>query len=321
MQNTPPTIVFIDAFTLNPGDLSWSGLESLGNFTAYDRSPEHEVAARCAHADIVLTNKVAFRQPLLARLPALRYIGVSATGYNIIDVQAARAQGILVSNVPGYGTESVAQHTFALILELANHVGLHARTVAQGDWAASPDWCYWRKPLFELAGKTIGIVGYGAIGQAVARIGKAFGMQILVHTARPRPPEEGMTFTSLDTLFAASDVVSLHCPQTPATENMVNTRLLSLMRPHALLINTSRGGLVDEQALAKALDKGVLAGAGLDVLGTEPPSPDHPLVRNPRCLITPHQAWASMEARQRLLNILTENVRSFLTGNPINLVG
>jgi glycerate dehydrogenase len=315
-----PRIVILDGYTLNPGDLDWAPLAALGDLTVYDRTPPGHILERAAGADILLTNKVPLSSDTIAALPQMRCIGVLATGYNVIDTAAARARGIPVCNVPGYGTAAVAQHVFALLLELTQRTGLHSDTVRAGEWSRSPDWCYWRTPLVELSGLTMGIIGYGLIGQAVARIAQAFGMNVLAATRTPRPAEHGVTFTTVDEVFRQADVVSLHCPLTPETQGLVNTARLAGMKPTAFLINTGRGPLIVEQDLADALRTGVLAGAGLDVLSTEPPAADNPLLTAPHCLITPHLAWAARASRERLLGTVVENIRAFLAGQPVNVV-
>jgi glycerate dehydrogenase len=313
-------VVVLDGFTLNPGDLSWEDLQSLGPCTIYDRTPPAELLRRAADADILLTNKAALTASTIQNLPRLKYLGVLATGTNVVDLAAARARGIPVTNVPAYGTKSVSQLTFALLLELAHHVGHHAQTVRDGRWTRSTDFCYWDFPLIELDGLTLGIVGFGRIGRAVGDLGIAFGMKVLAcsRTAGVAPP--CVRFVELDTLFHESDVVSLHCPLTPQTANLVNARRLSLMKPTAFLLNTSRGPLVDESALADALNSGRLAGAALDVLSAEPPPADNPLLTARNCLITPHLAWATRAARARLMKIAVENVRAFLHGTAQNVV-
>ena len=314
-------IVVLDGHTLNPGDLSWAPLEALGTLRVYPRTPPAEVVPRAAEAELVLTNKTVLDAATLAALPRVRYLGVLATGYNVVDLEAARARGIPVTNVPGYSTPSVAQLTFALLLELTHHVGRHSEGVRAGRWSRSPDFCYWDTPLVELAGCTFGVVGYGQVGRAVARLAAAFEMRVLVHTRTPpaAPPAE-LRFTDLDTLLRESDVVSLHCPLTPDTRHLINRARLARMKPGAYLLNTGRGPLVDEPALAEALRAGHLAGAGLDVLSTEPPPPDHPLLTAPNCVITPHLGWATRAARERLLHQAVENVRAFLAGHPVNVV-
>lgn len=313
-------IVVLDGFTLNPGDLNWAPLESLGHCEIHDRTPSTRIVERAANADIVLTNKVGLTRDVILRLPRLRYIGVLATGTNVVDLAAARERSIPVTNIPAYGTRAVAQATFALILELANRVGHHAQTVRAGRWSQCADWCYWDFPLVELDGLTLGIVGFGRIGRAVAEIARAFGMKILAHTPAPNPSLPSVTFVSLETVFRESDFLSLHCPLTPTTEKLVNAARLALMKPTACLINTSRGGLVDDSALAAALNAGKIAGAGLDVLSSEPPSADNPLFCAKNCFITPHNAWGTRAARERLLRIAVENIRTFLSGQPQNVV-
>jgi len=313
-------IIVLDGFTLNPGDLDWQNLHSLGSCAIFDRTQPAELLPRAADADILLTNKMELTAGTIQNLPRLKYIGVLATGTNVVDLAAARARGIPVTNVPTYGTKSVAQMTFALLLELAQHAGHHAQTVREGRWTRSLEWCYWDFPLLELDGLTLGIVGFGRIGRAVGELGAAFGMKLLAcdPTAGPAPP--GVRFLDLETLFRESDVVSLHCPLTPQTANLVDARRLSLMKPTAFLLNTSRGPLVDEPALADALNSSLLAGAALDVLSTEPPRADNPLLTARNCLITPHLAWATRAARSRLMKIAVENVRSFLDGKAQNVV-
>ncbi|QYM79598.1 D-2-hydroxyacid dehydrogenase [Horticoccus luteus] len=308
-----PSLVVLDGYTLNPGDLSWAPLEALAACTIHDRTPTEEIVTRGAKAELLLTNKTPLSAATLAQLPALRYIGVLATGYNIIDVAAARARGVTVCNVPTYGTRSVAQHVFALLLELTQHVGLHAATVREGRWARSADFSYWDTPLIELEGLTLGLIGAGRIGQTVADLGRAFGMRVQFATRAGGAAE-------LAHVLRTSDVVSLHCPLTDATRNLINADSLRLLKPGAFLINTSRGPLIDEPALAAALNAGQLAGAALDVLATEPPPAAHPLYTARNCLITPHLAWATTAARTRLMHVATENVRAFLTGAPVNVV-
>lgn len=309
----PPALVVLDGHTLNPGDLSWAPLEALAACTVHDRTPAADVVARGAGAAILLTNKTPLSAAALAQLPALRFIGVLATGYNIVDVAAARARGIPVSNVPAYSTRSVAQHVFALLLELTLGVGHHAATVRAGRWAQAVDFSYWDRPLIELEGLTLGIVGAGRIGQAVAELGRAFGLRVQFATRTGGRAE-------LESVLRASDVVSLHCPLTDATRALINADTLRLMKPTALLVNTSRGPLIDEPALADALNSGRLAGAALDVLSTEPPPANHPLFTARNCLITPHHAWATTAARARLMRVAVDNVRAFLAGAPINVV-
>jgi len=313
-------IVYLDAHTLNPGDLDWAPLTALGDVTFYDRTSPGELVDRAKAAELILVNKVKLSRETLGQLPKLRYIGVTATGYDVVDMPAARKMGITVTNVRGYGSDSVAQHTFALLLELALNVGRHTKSVHAGDWQRSPDFCYWKSPLIELAGKTLGLVGYGDIGRKVADISRAMGMTVLVNKRHP-DNSPGIRFVDLPTLFAQSDVVSLHCPMTPENRGFVNRDLLATMKPSSVLLNTSRGGLINETDLAEALNKGVLAGAGLDVLSAEPPTSENPLLTAQNCIITPHIAWASLEARGRLLASVAENIKAFQAGTPINVVG
>jgi glycerate dehydrogenase len=313
-------IAILDGFTCNPGDLSWKEFQALGDCAIYDRSTESEVVERARDAGIVITNKAPLREPAIAALPKLRYIGVMATGYNIVDAAAARARGIPVSNVPEYGTASVAQAVFSLLLELTNHAGHHARTVAEGRWTGAKDWCYWDFPLVELDGMTMGIVGYGRIGQAVARVARAFGMKVLTARRNPGAAGESAEIVPLDRLLRESDVISLHCPLTDQTKQLVNARAIAQMKPSAFLINTARGGLINEEDLAAALNGGRLAGAALDVLSVEPPPAFNPLLTAKNCLITPHVAWASRPARERLMRLAAENLQCFLAGRPRNVV-
>jgi glycerate dehydrogenase len=313
-------IVVLDGHTLNPGDLSWAELEQLGEVRLYPRTPPDQIVPRAAEAQAVLTNKTVLAAQTLAQLPQLRYIGVLATGYNIVDVEAARAQGILVANVPTYGTQSVAQMVFAHVLNLGLHVADHARTVRDGRWCQTEDFCYWDYPLLELAGRTLGLIGLGRIGQATAQLGLAFGMQVIAHDPQVGPSVVGVRRVDLEQVFRDSDVLSLHCPLTPQTQRLVDRPRLALMKPTAILINTSRGPLVDEQALADALNAGRLAGAGLDVLAVEPPRVDNPLLSAKNCVITPHIAWATKAARQRLLDTVVDNLRAFLAGRPQHVV-
>jgi glycerate dehydrogenase len=314
-------IVVLDGYTTNPGDLSWADLESLGTCTIYDRTPPLEIAARAANAEVVLTNKTPLSRETIGRLPQLRYIGVLATGYNIVDVSAARERGIPVANVPDYATHSVAQMVFAHLFNLTQHVAEHGQGVAAGRWAKSPDFCYWDFPLVELAGLTLGLVGFGRIGRAVARVAHSLGMNVVAcDVSRPADGSSHVRFVTLPELFRTSDAISLHCPLTHETRHLVNAQRLSWMKPTAYLINTSRGPLVDEPALADALNRGHIAGAGLDVLSVEPPRTDDPLLSAKNCCITPHIAWATTAARKRLLDAAVANVRAFLSGQPRNVV-
>ncbi len=314
-------IVVLDGYALNPGDLSWDGLKALGNVTIYDRTPEAQVVERAIDADIVLTNKSILSAESIARLPQLKYIGVIATGYNVVNIEAAKARNIPVTNVPAYSTAAVAQLTFALILELCHRTGAHSDAVRAGRWASSKDFSFWDFPLVELEGKTLGIVGLGQIGQAVARIGLAFGMKVIAHHKHPeRDKMEGVTFVDMATCFREADVVSLHTPMSAVNKEFVNAALLHTMKKNAFLINTSRGGLINEADVAVALREGRIAGAGLDVLSTEPPVADNPLISSPNCIITPHIAWATSAARERLLNRVVENLVAFLAGRAQNVV-
>jgi glycerate dehydrogenase len=315
-------IVLLDGYTLNPGDLDWAPLRSLGPCTIHERTSEPDILRRSSEAEILLTNKTPLRAKTILTLPALRYIGVLATGYDVVDAAAAAEKGIPVTNVPGYGTNSVAQLAFAHLLHIVQNVGGHADSVRRGRWTASSDYCYWETPLTELAGKTMGILGYGRIGQATAHLASAFGMNVITYDpSRPKTtPGVNLRSVSLVDLFRLSDVLSLHCPLTEETRAIVNREHLGLMKPGAILINTSRGPLVDEQALAEALHSGALRGAGVDVLSEEPPTAANPLLKEPHCFITPHIAWASREARERLLQAVVENIRGFLEGRPRNVV-
>lgn len=310
-------IVVLDGYTNNPGDISWAPIEAVGSLTVHDRSAPDEIVPRVAGADVVLTNKAVVGREAIEALPDLKYIGVLATGYNCVDTAAARARGIPVCNVPEYSTPNVVQATFALLLELTNRVGHHAATVRAGRWSACPDFCYWDGDLVELAGLTLGIVGYGRIGQGVAAVGRAFGMKILAHRRTPGSDPECV---DLDTLLRESDVVSLHCPLTSDTKELIDARRIGLMKPSALLVNTARGALVNEADLAAALNAGRLAGAGLDVLTVEPPPASNPLLTAKNCIITPHVAWATRNARRRLIEITAGNLRAFAAGSPRNVV-
>ncbi len=315
-------IVVLDGYTLNPGDNPWDDLARLAELVVYDRTPPAEVVARAADAEIVLTNKTLLSADAMAALPRLRFIAVLATGYNVVDVAAARQRGIPVSNVPEYGTTAVAQHTLALLLELCHRVGDHARAVAAGEWTRAPDFCFWLAPPIELRGLTIGIVGLGRIGRRVAALAQALGMRVIATstTRRGAPDYDGFAWRSVAELFAEADAISLHCPLTPDTARFVNRELLVHVKPTALLLNTARGGLIDEPALAEALASGRLAGAAVDVLSNEPPSSDNPLLHARNCIVTPHIAWASLPARRQLMAATARNVEAFLAGKPINVV-
>ena len=311
-------IVVLDGYTLNPGDLDWSGLESMAKLRVYPRTSREQAAGRIGTAEIVLTNKTVIDRDLLDACPGIRYIGVLATGYNVVDVQAASERQIPVCNVPSYGTEAVAQHAMALLLELCNHVGMHDQAVRGGQWQRSGEFCFWNAPLMELAGKTMGIVGMGRIGRKTAELARAFGMKVIYYD-RNCVPGEGKPVT-LQELLSRADVVSLHCPLFAQTERMINAQSLQSMKRGALLINTSRGGLVDTQALAEALQSGWLGGAALDVVPKEPIDSEDPLLQAPNCILTPHIAWAPREARARLLQTAVENVRAWMEGKPENQV-
>ena len=311
-------ICILDGYSLNPGDLDWSPVERLGDVTLFDRTPADKIVERAADADIVLTNKVPFNADTLRQLPRLRFICVLATGYNIIDTEAAARQGVVVANIPAYSTMSVAQMAFAHILNITNHVASYAREVADGKWTNCPDFCFWDSALTELAGKTMGIVGLGNTGMATARIAVAMGMKVVALTSKSADTlPEGITPAPLDDVLASADVVSLHCPLTPSTRHLINAASIAKMKPSAILINTGRGPLVDEQAVADALNGGRLAAFGADVLSQEPPRGDNPMLSARNCFLTPHIAWATLEARTRLMSTATENVRQFIAGEPV----
>ena len=312
-------ITVLDGFAENPGDLSWDWLSEYGEYTVFDRTPAELIAERVEGCDIVITNKTPLRRDLLKTLTNLKYVGLLSTGYNIVDWDYCKEVGIPVCNIPSYSTAAVAQLTFALILEHTNAVAIHSQSVHDGEWASCKDFCYQKAPLTELLGKTLGIIGFGSIGKAVAKIGLAFGMKVIASTNHPAP-FESVEFTDKDTLLAKSDFVSLHCPLTEKTEGMVNADFLAKMKPSAMLINTSRGQVVNENDLAEALKNKTIAAAGLDVLSQEPPKADNPLFGLKNCFITPHIAWAGYETRARLMEICKENVKAFSLGNPINIV-
>jgi glycerate dehydrogenase len=321
-QEAALKIVILDGYTINPGDNPWIPLEALGECTIYERTPAELVVERSQDADIILTSKVKLTGEIIAALPKLRYISLLATGYNNVDVAAAARRGIPVSNVPAYSTASVVQTAIALLLELVTQVGLHDASVKAGEWVRSPDHSYWKSSIVELDGLTIGIVGYGTIGRALARVADAFGMKVIAYAPRI-PADSGpvpVSFVALDELFAAADIVSLNCPQTPENTGFVNAGLLASMKPAAYLINVARGGLVNEADLAAALNAGIIAGAGLDVVAVEPMLADNPLLTAANCIFTPHIAWASLAARQRLMGIVVGNVAAFLAGTPLNVV-
>jgi glycerate dehydrogenase len=312
-------IVVTDGYTLNPGDLNWDRLRALGDVNIHDRTSPEELVERCLNAEIIITNKTPVDAAAINALDKLKMISVTATGYNVIDVKAAAAKNIPVSNVPGYGTASVAQHTVALLLELSNGAGNHSEDVNNGGWQKSVDWCYTVQPVTELSDKTFGIIGMGNIGRQVAAIVSALGMKVIYHTPNPKKEYPG-EYMQLEEVFAAADVVSLHCPQTPENTGFVNAALLSSMKKTAWLINTSRGGLINENDLAAALTNGTIKLAALDVLSKEPPLPNHPLIGLPNCIVTPHIAWISKEARQRIMAQTVQNVESFINGKAVNVV-
>jgi len=315
-------LVILDGHCLNPGDLSWEALNAIAEVEIYARTADDEVVSRSAGADMVLTNKAPLSAATLAQLPDLKFIGVLATGYNIVDVMAARQRGVVVSNIPTYGTASVAQFAIAMLLELCHRIGWHSWSVSRGDWTKSPDWSFWHTPLVELAGKTLGIVGFGRIGRQTAAVAHALGMRIVATDAiQTNPPDySGFEWLPLDRLLAEADVVSLHCPLTAENKGMMNRDRIATMKRSAFLINTSRGPLIVDQDLADALEGGVIAGAALDVLSVEPPPASNPLLQARNCIVTPHIAWATKEARARLLDIAVENVKAFLAGHPQNSV-
>ena len=314
-------IVLLDSYTLNPGDLSWQPLERLGEFVRHERTEPADVIERASGAEVILTNKTLISRDIIFAMDGLRYIGVLATGYNVVDVEAAAERGVVVCNVPAYSTESVAQTVFAHILAHTQHVGDHDRAVHQGRWSSCVDFCYWDSPLIELSGLTMGIIGFGQIGRAAARIALAFGMKVVAYNRSVvKDAPKGVEMVELERVFGESDVVSIHCPLTDETDELVDERLISLMRSNAILINTSRGGIIDEQALADALNDCRIAGAGLDVLSAEPPGADNPLLKAKNCTITPHIAWATKAARQRCLTAVADNIAAFAAGKPINVV-
>ena len=315
-------IVILDGYTLNPGDLSWAELKKLGDVVIHDRTQADKVVERANDADIVFTNKTPIGEEALNQLSSLKYIGVLATGYNIVNTEVAKAKGIIVANVPGYGTTSVVQLTFALLLELCLHVQRHSDSVMEGKWAKSADWCYWDYPLVELSGKTIGIIGFGRIGQQVGDVATAFGMNIIGNSRHwtDQSKRPNFKWAEIPELLAQSDVVSIHCPLFPDTKGLINKESLKSMKSSAFLLNTSRGPIIVDEDLADALNNDVIAGAGIDVLSAEPPSKENPLFTAKNCIITPHIAWATKEARARLLDTTVSNLSAFLRGNPVNVV-
>lgn len=313
-------IVILDAYAANPGDLSWDEFAALGDLTVYDRTAQEDAAARIGDAEVVFINKVRLTDEIFAACPNLKLVSILATGYNIVDLAAAKRRGITVCNVPGYSTRAVVQMTFALLLEICQQVGLHSGAVHTGRWQTCPDFCFWDRPLIELDGKTMGIVGYGAIGSAVGTVAQALGMKLLVTARHEKPVPEGARFVSLPELLAQSDVVSLHCPKTAENARMIDAGALAQIKDGAILLNTARGGLLDEQAVADALRSGKLLAAGMDVVSAEPIRADNPLLTAPNCFLTPHIAWAPLETRRRLQAISAENLRAFLAGKPQNVV-
>ncbi len=318
-------VVILDGYTENPGDLDWEEIrEQCEEFIVYDRTPNDpkQILERIGDAEAVYTNKTPLGRKVLGAAPNLRFVGVLATGFNIIDLEVARERGITVCNIPSYGTEAVGQFAIALLLEICHHIGHHDRAVHQGRWSENPDWCFWDYPLIELAGKTMGIIGFGRIGQCTGRIAQALGMRVLAYDQFRRPELESDTcrYADLDEVLALSDVIALHCPLTADTEKMINAKTIRKMKDGVIVINNSRGALVDEEALCEALRSGKVAGAGLDVVSTEPIRPDNLLLQAPNCLITPHISWASKESRARLMHIAAENLRAFLVGEPQNVV-
>jgi glycerate dehydrogenase len=313
------TIVILDGYTENPGDLSWDGFAELGDVTVYDRTSSDLIEQRIADADIVITNKTPLTAETIKNAEKMQYIGVLATGYNVVDIQAAKERGVVVTNIPTYGTAAVAQFVFALLLEICHHVQHHSDAVKEGRWSKAPDFCFWDYPLIELAGKTMGIIGYGRIGQATGRIAKAFGMKVIAYDSYQNP-ELKDEYVSLDTLLSESDVIALHCPLFPETEGIINKESIAKMKDGVILINNSRGPLIVEQDLADALNSGKIAAAGLDVVSSEPIREDNPLLQAKNCLITPHISWAPRESRQRLMDIAVANLKGFLSGARQNVV-
>jgi glycerate dehydrogenase len=320
-------IVVLDGYTLNPGDITWEGLEKLGEVTVYDRtayslSGSDLIVERAKDAEVVFVNKTPLSREILEQLPNLKFVGVLATGYNVVDVAAAKERGIVVTNIPTYGTDSVGQMAIALLLEMCHHVGAHSDSVFRGEWANNKDWCYWHYPLIELSGKTMGIIGYGRIGQSTGRIAQALGMKVLAFDAYQNKDleSETMEYVDLDTLLANSDVIALHCPLFESTQGIINKNTIAKMKDGVLIVNNSRGLLVVEEDLAEALNSGKVGGAALDVVSSEPIKEDNPLLKAKNCIITPHISWAPKESRQRLMDIAVDNLKKFLEGNPINVV-
>lgn len=320
-------IIVLDGYTLNPGDLTWDGLKNIGDVTVYDRTKNDLdnidlIIERVGNAEIVFTNKTPLSRKALDKMPNLKYIGVLATGYNVVDVEAAKEKGIKVSNIPTYGTDAVSQMAIALMLEMCHHIGAHSESVKRGEWSNNADWCYWNYPLIELSGKTMGIIGYGKIGQATGKIAQAFGMEIIAFDSYQNKDleSETMKYVDIDTLLAKSDVITLHCPLFESTKGIINKDTIAKMKDGVMIINNSRGPLVVEEDLAEALNNGKVAGAALDVVSSEPINADNPLLEAKNCIITPHISWAPIESRQRLMDIAVNNLEKFLSGNSINIV-
>jgi len=314
-------IIILDGYTLNPGDISWAGFETLGDFSMYDRTSPEKIIERSKNAEIILTNKTIINKETIEQLPKLKYIGVLATGYNIVDVKAANERNVIVTNIPSYGTSSVAQMVFALLLELTQNVGHHSHSVRSGGWSESEDWCYWDRPLIELDDLIMGIIGFGRIGKATAVIARAFGMKVIANdTGKTKSNSDLVKLVDQEVIFSESDVVSLHCPLTSDNKHFINSEKINLMKRSAFLINTSRGLLINEEDLAHALNTERIAGAGLDVLSEEPPEDTNPLLSAKNCIITPHIAWATKSARQRLMDIAVRNLKSYLKGKPVNVI-
>jgi glycerate dehydrogenase len=313
------TIVVLDGYTLNPGDLSWEGFSALGNLRVYDRTEEKDILSRIGDADIVITNKTPLTKETIGKAPSIQYIGVLATGFNVVDIEEAKRKGIPVCNIPTYGTDAVAQFAFALLLEITNQVAHHSNEVKKGRWTASPDFCFWDTPLMELRDKTIGIIGFGRIGQATGRIARAFGMEVLAYDGY-RISNADCKYVELDELYAQSDVIALHCPLTPETEGIINRGSIAKMKDGVIILNNSRGPLIVEQDLSDALNSGKVYAAGLDVVSTEPIKADNPLLKARNCIITPHISWAPKESRSRLMGIAVDNLKGFLAGKAVNVV-
>lgn len=322
MEEVKMKIVVLDGYTLNPGDISWEGLEALGEVTVYDRTAPKDIVSRIGDAEVIYTNKTPITKEMLERCPNIQFIGVLATGYNVVDVETAKEKGILTANIPTYGTAAVSQFAIAMLLELCHHIGEHSDCVKKGEWSTNPDWCFWKHPLIELAGKTMGIIGFGRIGQDTAKIAQALGMNILAYDAYQNQElvSDTCQYADLDTLLADSDVISLHCPLFPSTEGIINKDTIKKMKTGVMILNDSRGPLIVEEDLRDALNSGKVAGAAVDVVSTEPIQMDNPLLEAPNMIITPHIAWAPKESRQRLMDIAVENLNCFVKGTPQNIV-